>query len=182
MKKYLLIGEVANLLNISQSRLRYLEKIINLSVLKIRGRRYYKTSDIKKITDRNKILPDRIEITESDETRSPSNFPAFAKTIDHIEHKVISQNIDTTKLNIAQTKEVEIEPASNLSYYTQCDTSEKLDKTSKEMLQLDFFSHISAKPKIEYNKEWDTSIISDLGAMSVRLKECRQRLLSLVGE
>ncbi len=50
-KKYLLISEVAELLGISQSSLRYLEKAENkIKISKIRGRRYYKDSDISKIT------------------------------------------------------------------------------------------------------------------------------------
>lgn len=182
MKKYLLIGEVANLLNISQSRLRYLEKIINLSVLKIRGRRYYKTSDIKKITERREILPGKIETTESASPFSPSAFPDLVKTLVHTEERVTRRNIDKTKHNIAKNKSIEIEPTSNSDDNTQFDISEKLAQISNEILQLDFFSHISAKPKIEYNKKWDTPFISDLGAMSIRLKECRQKLLSLVGE
>ena len=53
MKKYLLISEVAELLNISQSRLRYIEKVNNFKIVRIRGRRYYQASDITKISKQN---------------------------------------------------------------------------------------------------------------------------------
>lgn len=50
MKKYFLISEVAQLLDVNQSSLRYIEKNNpKIKISKIRGRRYYKASDIEKI-------------------------------------------------------------------------------------------------------------------------------------
>jgi hypothetical protein len=52
LKKYLLISEVEELLGLSQSSLRYIErKNTKINIIKIRGRRYYRAEDLKKISD-----------------------------------------------------------------------------------------------------------------------------------
>ncbi|PCJ27130.1 MAG: hypothetical protein COA94_04225 [Rickettsiales bacterium] len=49
-KKYFSIAEVTNLTGISQHKLRYIEKIdSNISVIKLRGRRYYTKKNIEHI-------------------------------------------------------------------------------------------------------------------------------------
>lgn len=57
-KKYFTISEAAKLLKISINRVRYLESTIsNLTVTRVRNRRYYKQSDIEIIA--NKINQDK---------------------------------------------------------------------------------------------------------------------------
>lgn len=52
MKKYLLISEVEKLLGISKVNLRYLEKQnTEISIVKIRGRRYYRQEDLARICE-----------------------------------------------------------------------------------------------------------------------------------
>jgi len=52
MKKYLLISEVSDLLNVPMANLRYLESTHSkIQIQKMRGRRYYRASDIQKIAE-----------------------------------------------------------------------------------------------------------------------------------
>lgn len=59
-KKYYTIGETTKILGVSSSQLRYVEKISSqLSVNKIRGRRYYTLTNIRFIKDKIKQQPKR---------------------------------------------------------------------------------------------------------------------------
>lgn len=95
-KKYLLISEVAEVLGLSQSALRYLEKSENkVKISRIRGRRYYKISDISKIAEllgidyRNKNLLQKttekqVEVVQSvrkDIEKTTKSFPMKEKII-----------------------------------------------------------------------------------------------------
>lgn len=64
MKKYFQISEVEKLLGTSKSSLRYLERCNKeIKIQKIRGRRYYKYSDIKKIAFLLDIAFDQINFS-----------------------------------------------------------------------------------------------------------------------
>lgn len=59
-KKYYNIDEVSAMLQLPKHRIRYLDKSLGANLTKIRGRRYYKSSDIdliRKITNTSTIAP-----------------------------------------------------------------------------------------------------------------------------
>lgn len=68
-KKYYPIGEVSEMLSISQHSLRYMDNILKLKVTRIRGRRYYKQDEIELLkanlnrptTTLDKLILDLIE-------------------------------------------------------------------------------------------------------------------------
>ncbi len=183
MKKYLLIGEVANLLNISQSRLRYIEKIINLKLLKIRGRRYYKASDIKKITEHNKIIPYEIEQIVSNHLLNSSSYLPDLEKLNHDKTNTNNQEI----IAIPPVLQVKTLSESNSDSSINRQIKEDIEATphqpgDKEVLQLDFFAHFNAKSRAKENKKSENITIEELDIMVARLKDSQKKLSSLVGE